>query len=247
MERLREAVAIPSVSGDPERKADCEKMTKWAKKALNDLGAETEMIYPEVMKEDGSVLKPHPMVFGQLGKDPKKKTLLIYGHLDVQPAKFEDGWNTQPFELTEKDGKLFGRGSTDDKGPVVAWLNVIDTMQKQDIQIPVNLKVFVCFSLKNDCSSASNVWRNLVPLVWSRSSSRERRSVFLFPLRKKDFKTFLSNVNFSVISDNYWLGPSKPCITYGLRGISYFHIEIVGAEKNMHSGLYGGNVYVFIR
>ena len=52
---------------------------------------------------------------GRLGTDPAKKTLLIYGHLDVQPAKKEDGWDTEPFVLTEKDGKLYGRGSTDDK------------------------------------------------------------------------------------------------------------------------------------
>ena len=56
-----------------------------------------------------------PIILGRLGTDPAKKTLLIYGHLDVQPAKKEDGWDTEPFVLTEKDGKLYGRGSTDDK------------------------------------------------------------------------------------------------------------------------------------
>ena len=56
---------------------------------------------------------------GRLGTDPAKKTLLIYGHLDVQPAKKEDGWDTEPFVLTEKDGKLYGRGSTDDKKRVL--------------------------------------------------------------------------------------------------------------------------------
>lgn len=66
---------------------------------------------------DGRKLKLPPVLFGVLGQDKNKKTLLIYGHLDVQPAKKSDGWNTEPFELVEIDGKLFGRGSTDDKGP----------------------------------------------------------------------------------------------------------------------------------
>lgn len=91
---------------------------------------------------DGQQLRLPPVLFGKLGEDPNKKTLLIYGHLDVQPAKLSDGWNTEPFQLIEKDGKLFGRGSSDDKGPVVGWLNAIETMQALNISIPVNLKVY---------------------------------------------------------------------------------------------------------
>ena len=64
---------------------------------------------------DGSKIPLPPLVFGNLGDDPKKKTVLIYGHLDVQPALKGDGWNTEPFVLTEVDGKLYGRGATDDK------------------------------------------------------------------------------------------------------------------------------------
>lgn len=99
-----------------------------------------------------------PIVFGQLGNDKNKRTLLVYGHLDVQPANkdvclsilylyfsylfyFKDGWNTDPFVLTECDGKLFGRGSTDDKGPVIAWVNAIKVLQENNIPVPVNIKV----------------------------------------------------------------------------------------------------------
>ena len=64
---------------------------------------------------DGTKIPLPPLVFGNLGDDPKKKTVLIYGHLDVQPALKGDGWNTEPFVLTEVDGKLYGRGATDDK------------------------------------------------------------------------------------------------------------------------------------
>lgn len=70
-------------------------------------------------------------------QDPKKKTTCIYGHLDVQPANLSDGWNTEPFELVEKDGKLFGRGSTDDKGPVLCWLHAIETYQTCGIEVRI--------------------------------------------------------------------------------------------------------------
>ena len=70
-----------------------------------------------------------PVLMGQLGSDPKKKTLLVYGHLDVQPALKEDGWDYEPFVLTKDGDKLYGRGSTDDKGPVLGWLHVIQAFQ----------------------------------------------------------------------------------------------------------------------
>ncbi|KHJ80679.1 hypothetical protein OESDEN_19642 [Oesophagostomum dentatum] len=85
-----------------------------------------------------------PVLFGQLGDDKSKKTVLVYGHLDVQPAAKSDGWNTEPFVLTEKDGKLFGRGSSDDKGPVLCWLHAVAMLQKHKIDIPVNIKVRKC-------------------------------------------------------------------------------------------------------
>lgn len=78
---------------------------------------------------------------GRLGSDSSKNTICLYGHLDVQPADIADGWDSEPFVLTEKNGKLFGRGSTDDKGPVIGWLNAIEAYQKTGTMIPVNLKV----------------------------------------------------------------------------------------------------------
>jgi len=86
-----------------------------------------------------------PIILGYLGSDSSKPTLLVYGHLDVQPADPDD-WNTDPFVLTRigttfEDTNLYGRGSTDDKGPVLAWLNVIEAYQDLKMNIPVNIKV----------------------------------------------------------------------------------------------------------
>ena len=83
---------------------------------MKDLGAAIEFV--DLGKQtlpDGTVLPLPPVLMGELGRDKSKKTLLVYGHLDVQPAAIEDGWDTDPWVLTEKDGKLYGRGSTDDK------------------------------------------------------------------------------------------------------------------------------------
>ncbi|VDM74904.1 unnamed protein product [Strongylus vulgaris] len=138
---LKEAVAITSVSTEPERRPDCVKMVMWMKKKFEGVGAKTQVV--EIGKQklhDGKTIDLPPVLFVTLGDDPNKKTVLIYGHLDVQPAYKEDGWNTNPWELTEIDGKLYGRGSTDDKGPAISWVHVISVFQKKGITIPVNLK-----------------------------------------------------------------------------------------------------------
>ena len=107
--------------------------TQGVKTELADVGEQT--------LPDKSKIKLPPVILGTYGNDKAKKTVLIYGHLDVQPAQLSDGWDTEPFVLTEKDGKLFGRGSTDDKGPVLSWINIIEAYQKLNEPFPVNVKV----------------------------------------------------------------------------------------------------------
>ena len=80
-------------------------------------------------------------VSGKLGTDKSKKTVCVYGHLDVQPAAIEDGWDSEPFVLTERDGKLYGRGSSDDKGPAIGWLHVAQAYKNLGLELPVNLWV----------------------------------------------------------------------------------------------------------
>lgn len=113
------------------------------------------------------------MILGSLGNDSKKPTVCVYGHLDVQPALKSDGWDTEPFELTLKDGKLYGRGSTDDKGPAISWLHVVEAYNKTNNELPVNLKV-VSSDLAPSChllkcmvtdlvfSFVSKVWKRVV-------------------------------------------------------------------------------------
>ncbi|KOX71868.1 Cytosolic non-specific dipeptidase [Melipona quadrifasciata] len=133
---------------------------------------------------------------------------------NLGPALKEDGWDTEPFTLVEKNGKLFGRGSTDDKGPVLCWIHALQAYKAIGIDIPVNLK-----GMEESGSEG------LDELLWIR----------------KD--TFFQDVDYVCISDNYWLGTKKPCITYGLRGICYFQVEVTCAIKDLHSGTFGGTLH----
>ncbi|GMF48456.1 unnamed protein product [[Candida] boidinii] len=120
IERLTKAVAIPSVSGDESLRPKVVEMAHFLVSELKELGADDVRLRdlgiqpPPVTTPD---LKLPPIVLAKFGSDPAKKTVLIYGHYDVQPALKEDGWATDPFTLVEVDNKLYGRGSTDDKGP----------------------------------------------------------------------------------------------------------------------------------
>ncbi|XP_067001186.1 cytosolic non-specific dipeptidase [Anabrus simplex] len=219
IQNLKEIVAIPSVSAWPEKRQDIVETVSWVSTKLKELGAEVELCNVGKQKlPDGATLDLPPVLLGVLGKDPKKKTVCVYGHLDVQPALKQDGWDTEPFELTEKGDKLYGRGASDDKGPVLCWIHALEGYKAIKAEIPVNIK-FVFEGMEESGSEG------LDDLLHARKDS------------------FFKDVDYVCISDNYWLGTTKPCITYGLRGICYFFIEIECAAKDLHSGVFGGTVY----
>ncbi|XP_043223369.1 cytosolic non-specific dipeptidase-like isoform X1 [Amphibalanus amphitrite] len=216
---LREAVEIKSVSAWPEARPEIVKMVHWVGDRLKKLGATVE--YRDVGEQElpsGQKLALPPVLLGQLGTDPAKRTLCVYGHLDVQPAAREDGWATEPFQLIEKDGQLFGRGATDDKGPVLCWLHAVEALQATGQDIPINIK-FVFEGMEESGSEG------------------------LDDLLAAEKDKFLAGTDFVCISDNYWLGKKKPCITYGLRGVCYFFIEVQCAKQDLHSGIFGGTVH----
>ena len=182
---------------------------------LKALGAHVEAreLGPQPHKEH---LQLPPVIVGRYGEDPKKRTILVYGHYDVQPALKEDGWATEPFKLTVDDkDRMYGRGSTDDKGPVLGWLNAIEAHQKAGVEFPVNL--LMCFE-----------------------GMEEYGSEGLDDFINAEAKKFFKDADAVCISDNYWLGTEKPCLTYGLRGCSYYSIEVSGPGQDLHSGVFGG-------
>ncbi|CAF3310833.1 unnamed protein product [Rotaria socialis] len=219
IQRLSDAVSIPSVSAWPEHRPEVVRMVEWTKSFMETLGITVELAdVGEQKLSDGTKLKLPNVILGTYGNDTAKKTVMIYGHLDVQPAQLSDGWDSEPFVLTERDGKLYGRGSTDDKGPVISWLNVIEAYQKLNEPFPVNVK-FVLESME------------------------EYGSDGLEDLLKSLKNTFLSGVDYVVISDSYWLGKTKPCLQYGLRGICYFFLDVECSTKDLHSGCFGGTIH----
>ena len=215
IERLRKAVAIPSVSADEARRPDVVRMGEFLASELKTLGAEVELRALGKQPNKENVDLP-PVLLARYGHDRNKRTVLVYGHYDVQPAEKSDGWNTEPFELIV-DGKdrMLGRGSTDDKGPVLGWLNVIEAHQKAHVEFPVNL--LMCFE-----------------------GMEEYGSEGLEDLINAEAKKHFADADAVCISDNYWLGTEKPCLTYGLRGCNYYSIEVSGPGADLHSGVFGG-------
>jgi len=209
------------VSGNISYVDDCENMAKFLLKQLRELGATAESRPIGTHTLDGKEVPLPPVIISSIGNDPKKKTLLIYGHYDVQPALKEDGWLYEPFELTpdpKGTGKLYGRGSTDDKGPVMGWLNVLEAHKNLGIELPVNMKM--CFEGMEESGS-----ENLDKFIESEKDG------------------FFAGADCMCISDNYWLDTKTPCLTYGLRGINYYEIRISGPDRDLHSGVFGGTVH----
>ncbi|KAL8182388.1 UNVERIFIED_CONTAM: Beta-Ala-His dipeptidase [Gekko kuhli] len=193
-------------------------MVKIAANSLQAIGATVEL--KNVSSKDepyGQNLSLPPVILAELGNDTEKPTVCFYGHLDVMPAKMEDGWKTDPYTLTEMDGKLYGRGTTDNKGPVLAWINAVGTFTALNMTLPVNVKFLL-------------------------EGMEEAGSLGLEDLLKEN-ERFFSDVTYIVISDNIWLSNKKPALTYGTRGNAAFFVEVESCKKDLHSGSFGGIIY----
>ncbi|KAJ7083462.1 hypothetical protein C8R44DRAFT_822476 [Mycena epipterygia] len=217
--RLGEAVAIPSISGDPAFRPSVLKMSEWLDTQLRAVGVTTKRVDLGTHVMDGQTLPLPPAILGRIGNDPAKKTVLLYGHFDVQPAAKGDGWDSEPFVLTaHKDGRLVGRGSSDDKGPVLGWVNVLQWHHETQTPLPVNL--VMCFE-----------------------GMEENGSEGLDELVEREKDGWFKDVDCVCISDNYWLNTRTPALTYGLRGLVYFKLTLSGPARDLHSGVFGRTVH----
>jgi acetylornithine deacetylase/succinyl-diaminopimelate desuccinylase-like protein len=205
---LSEMLRIPSLSGDPAHKGDIQRMAQWLENHLRDLGLQNVAVMPTA---------GHPVVYGEwMGAGPDKPTVLVYGHYDVVPALMEDGWNTPPFEPTVKDGKVFARGATDDKGQLFIHVKALESYLKTSGAAPVNVKIFL--EGEEEISSP-----NLVPFI------------------KEHLELLRADV--CVISDTSMRSMDEPAILHSLRGMTYAEIEVEGPKEDLHSGLWGGAVH----
>lgn len=164
--------------------------------------------------------KGHPIVYGEHMIDPKFPTILVYGHYDVQPPDPLDLWTSPPFEpvikKTEKhpDGAIYARGSCDDKGQFYMHIKAFEAMV-QHYALTCNVKFMI-------------------------EGEEEVGSVNLGAFCKENSEMLKCDV--VLISDTSILGNDIPSITVGLRGLSYVEVEVAGANKDLHSGVYGGAV-----
>lgn len=224
--RLKELVAIPSISEDTSHRLDVLKALRWCGIRLKNMGFEVcyrkvgkELIYEgdQVPMKLNGVANMPPIVCASLGHDQNKATLLIYGHVDVKPVSPQESWKADPFDLTIIEGFMYGRGVADDKGPVVGWINAIEAFIQCKEDLPVNIRFLI-------------------------EGSEETGSEGLRELLHEMRRDFLKDVDYVAISDNYWLNMNTPCLTYGLRGVVYFHVFVDGSNRDLHSGSHGGAV-----
>jgi len=205
LEELLALLRIPSVSARTENKNDMLTCAEAVKKSLLDAGATTATIYPT---------EGHPIVYAEKIIDPALPTVLVYGHYDVQPADPLELWNSGPFDPVIKDGKIYARGSADDKGQFYMHVKALETMV-QTGTLTTNIK----FLIEGEEEVGSP---NLATFVKANKA--------------------LLDASVILISDTSMLSMENPSIDIGVRGLSYIEVEVTGPNRDLHSGVYGGAV-----
>ena len=157
----------------------------------------------------------HPLVYAESLDAPGGPTVLFYGHYDVQPPEPLDLWTSPAFEPAVRNGYIFGRGTADDKGQVHIHLKALESLVKANGKLPINVKVLI--EGEEEVGSVS---------LWDYVQSH-----------KEQLKA-----DALIVSDTSMLSKGVPSITYGLRGLNYYQIELTGPVRDLHSGVYGGAV-----
>jgi acetylornithine deacetylase/succinyl-diaminopimelate desuccinylase-like protein len=205
-DELFDFLRIPSVSARSENKQDVQKAAHWFADRTRELG----------MKVNVHETKGHPIVVAEYrDAGPSAPTVLIYGHYDVQPEEPLDLWESPPFEPTIRDGRIYARGSVDDKGQVYLHVKAIETLLKSTGKLPVN--VVLIAEGEEEVGSG-----NLLPFVEQHANELKCDAI--------------------VISDTSMHAADVPSLDASLRGLSYLEIHVDGPAQDLHSGVYGGGV-----
>ncbi len=205
LNELLHLLTIPSVSARSEHQQDMVTCAETVKQRLLEAGADTVTIY----ETEG-----HPIVYGEKIVDANKPTVLVYGHYDVQPADPLNLWKSGPFEPVIIDGKIFARGSCDDKGQFYMHVKALETLVNTNT-LSNNIK----FLIEGEEEIGSP---NLATFVKQNKS--------------------LLQADVVLISDTSMLSMENPSIDVGVRGLSYIEVEVTGPNRDLHSGVYGGAV-----
>ena len=205
-EELFAFLRIPSVSARSEYNAETRRSAEWLADRLRDAGLSSE-----IMETPG-----HPVVLGEWKEaGPDAPTLLIYGHYDVQPPEPLEEWTSPPFDPEVRDGRIYARGSADDKGQLYMHVKALEAHLKTHGKLPLN--VVVLAEGEEEVGSP-----NLVPFV---ETHRERLAA-----------------DVVVISDSGMFAEGLPALLFSLRGLAYVEIHVSASRSDLHSGAYGGAV-----
>ncbi|RKY94766.1 MAG: dipeptidase [Ignavibacteriae bacterium] len=206
VEELKDFLRISSISTLPDCKKDMYKAAEYVKNSLTQAGIKKVKIFKT---------KGHPIVYGEWLGAPGKPTVLIYGHYDVQPVDPIELWDSPPFQPTIKNGKIYARGATDDKGQMYIHIKCLEAYFKTVGKLPVNVKVLI--EGEEEIGSP-----NLNEFVNENKKMLECDTV--------------------LISDTALFDAGIPTLTYGLRGLCYMEVEVTGPNRDLHSGSFGGSV-----
>ena len=205
LSEMIDLLKVPSISAKSEHKPDMKKTAELVRQRLLEAGADKAEVMPT---------KGHPVVYAEKIIDPSKPTVLVYGHYDVQPPDPLDLWNSPPFEPVIKDGKVFARGSADDKGQFFMHVKAMETLVQTN-SMATNMK----FLIEGEEEVGSP---NLATFV-SENKALLKADVIL-------------------ISDSAMISLENPSLDIGVRGLAYIQVEVTGPNRDLHSGTYGGAV-----
>ncbi len=205
VDQLCDFLRIPSISSQSDHNEDTKRAAAFVADELKELGLEVEVID----------LGGHPLVFAQTEIRPERKTLLFYGHYDVQPVDPLELWDNPPFEPVIKDGVIYARGSSDDKGQVYTHIKAMEAYVREGVELPVNVK----FIIEGEEEAGGE-------------------SIYKFT-EENPAKLACDAV---VVSDTTLYNETTPGICYSLKGLAYMEITVQGPAMDLHSGSYGGTV-----
>ncbi len=203
VEKLKEFVRHPSVSTDSKYKEGMRGAQEFVSGLLRSLGFAVEVVKTAL----------HPIILAQRGGDAAWPHVIIYGHYDVQPPDPLPQWKTPPFEPVERDGRLWGRGAADNKGPLLAHLTAVGRLLEKDPRLP--LRITLLIEGEEETGSPS------FPPFLEKYRDRLRADLVFF-------------------SDTGIPREDQVVITCGLRGLTLCEVEVTGAKTDLHSGLHGG-------
>ncbi len=205
-QELVDFLRIPSVSTESQYVADVARCAEWLAERIRDAGMDGVEVIPTA---------GNPFVVAEKIVDPDAPTILVYGHYDVQPVDPVELWDSPPFEPEVRDGRMYARGTNDDKGQVYMHVKALETRLKGGAGLPVNVKL--CIEGEEEIGSTH--------LESFLREQAERLSC-----------------DAVIISDTGMLGIDIPSIGTGLRGIAYLEVFVDGPATDLHSGSYGGAV-----